>query len=71
MPREVEAARLPRLALTLHLREALAVQLEHSLPLRLDRRPLPLRLLELELELEHAAGPHVAHRRRTALLALG
>jgi hypothetical protein len=41
MPREVEAARLPRLALTLHLREALAVQLEHSQPLRLDRRPLP------------------------------
>ena len=26
MPREVEAARLPRLALTLHLREALAVE---------------------------------------------
>ena len=25
----------------LHLREALAVQLEHSQPLRLDRRPLP------------------------------
>ena len=41
MPREVEAARLPRLALTLHLRETLAVQLEHSQPLRLDRRPLP------------------------------
>ena len=36
MPREVEAARLPRLALTLHLREALAVQLEHSQPLRLS-----------------------------------
>ena len=45
MPREVEAARLPRLALTLHLREALAVQLEHPQP-RLDDFPDSRRLLE-------------------------